>query len=186
MFSIYLLTDTLFQAHPFFRAINWANLLARKVEPPFKPSVVSGSLVVIVGWVGGVSCVVLPLYCLDIASVLSCSPLTLLWMFLYSPQTGDDDVSQFDSKFTRQTPVDSPVDSMLSESANKIFQVMKVSTVQSWCLVMCGNTYNYVHVPCIAHVAWSEESFPFSGVHICCSKHFWITLQGSTSVWITI
>ncbi|XP_068690515.1 ribosomal protein S6 kinase beta-1-like isoform X1 [Montipora capricornis] len=36
--------------------------------------------------------------------------------------TGDDDVSQFDSKFTKQTPVDSPVDSMLSESADKIFQ----------------------------------------------------------------
>ncbi|XP_020632368.1 ribosomal protein S6 kinase beta-1-like [Orbicella faveolata] len=36
--------------------------------------------------------------------------------------TGEEDVSQFDSKFTRQTPVDSPVDSMLSESADKIFQ----------------------------------------------------------------
>ncbi|XP_031554011.1 ribosomal protein S6 kinase beta-1-like [Actinia tenebrosa] len=36
--------------------------------------------------------------------------------------TGDDDVSQFDSKFTRQTPVDSPDDSMLSESASNIFQ----------------------------------------------------------------
>ena len=32
-------------------------------------------------------------------------------------------MSQFDSKFTKQTPVDSPDDSMLSESANKIFQV---------------------------------------------------------------
>ncbi|KAJ7375674.1 Ribosomal protein S6 kinase beta-2, partial [Desmophyllum pertusum] len=36
--------------------------------------------------------------------------------------SGEEDVSQFDSKFTRQTPVDSPVDSMLSESADKIFQ----------------------------------------------------------------
>ncbi|XP_067034023.1 ribosomal protein S6 kinase beta-1-like isoform X1 [Acropora muricata] len=35
---------------------------------------------------------------------------------------GEDDVSQFDSKFTKQTPIDSPVDSMLSESADKIFQ----------------------------------------------------------------
>ncbi|KAM7374796.1 hypothetical protein PAMP_007433 [Pampus punctatissimus] len=62
------------QAHPFFRHINWEDLLARKVEPPFKP-------------------------------------------FLQSA----DDVSQFDSKFTSQTPVDSPDDSTLSESANQVF-----------------------------------------------------------------
>lgn len=36
--------------------------------------------------------------------------------------TGDDDVSQFDSKFTKQTPVDSPDDNMLSESANMVFE----------------------------------------------------------------
>ena len=55
-----------------------------------------------------------------------CCPIS----FFYS-QTGEEDVSQFDSKFTRQTPVDSPVDSMLSESADKIFQVRK--TITSWC-----------------------------------------------------
>uniref|UniRef100_A0AAR2L7L7 Ribosomal protein S6 kinase n=1 Tax=Pygocentrus nattereri TaxID=42514 RepID=A0AAR2L7L7_PYGNA len=62
------------QAHAFFRHINWDDLLARKVEPPFKP-------------------------------------------FLQSAE----DVSQFDSKFTSQTPVDSPDDSTLSESANQVF-----------------------------------------------------------------
>uniref|UniRef100_A0A4W4E4E5 non-specific serine/threonine protein kinase n=1 Tax=Electrophorus electricus TaxID=8005 RepID=A0A4W4E4E5_ELEEL len=62
------------QTHPFFRAINWDDLLARKVEPPFRP-------------------------------------------FLQSAE----DVSQFDSKFTSQTPVDSPDDSTLSESANQVF-----------------------------------------------------------------
>ncbi|CAH1970710.1 unnamed protein product [Acanthoscelides obtectus] len=36
--------------------------------------------------------------------------------------TSDDDVSQFDTKFTKQTPVDSPDESTLSESANMIFQ----------------------------------------------------------------
>ncbi|XP_065167305.1 ribosomal protein S6 kinase beta-2-like [Atheta coriaria] len=36
--------------------------------------------------------------------------------------TSEDDVSQFDTKFTRQTPVDSPDESTLSESANMIFQ----------------------------------------------------------------
>lgn len=35
----------------------------------------------------------------------------------------DDDVSQFDTKFTKQIPVDSPVFSTLSESENSIFQV---------------------------------------------------------------
>uniref|UniRef100_A0A8C2IC95 Ribosomal protein S6 kinase n=1 Tax=Cyprinus carpio TaxID=7962 RepID=A0A8C2IC95_CYPCA len=62
------------QAHSFFRHMNWDDLLAFKVEPPFKP-------------------------------------------FLRSA----DDVSQFDSKFTSQTPVDSPDDSTLSESANQVF-----------------------------------------------------------------
>uniref|UniRef100_A0A3B5QTU3 Ribosomal protein S6 kinase n=1 Tax=Xiphophorus maculatus TaxID=8083 RepID=A0A3B5QTU3_XIPMA len=62
------------QAYPFFRHINWEDLLARKVEPPFKPVLQSA-----------------------------------------------DDVSQFDSKFTSQTPVDSPDDSTLSESANQAF-----------------------------------------------------------------
>lgn len=62
------------QTHPFFRHINWEELLARKVEPPFKPILQSA-----------------------------------------------DDVSQFDSKFTSQTPVDSPDDSTLSESANQAF-----------------------------------------------------------------
>lgn len=35
--------------------------------------------------------------------------------------TGDEDVSHFDSKFTRQTPVDSPDDTVLSDSANELF-----------------------------------------------------------------
>lgn len=35
--------------------------------------------------------------------------------------TSEEDVSQFDTKFTRQTPVDSPDDSVLSESANQVF-----------------------------------------------------------------
>ncbi|CAI9742763.1 S6 kinase beta-1-like [Octopus vulgaris] len=35
--------------------------------------------------------------------------------------SGDEDVSHFDSKFTRQTPVDSPDDTILSDSANELF-----------------------------------------------------------------
>lgn len=36
--------------------------------------------------------------------------------------SSEDDVSQFDTKFTRQTPIDSPDESTLSESANMVFQ----------------------------------------------------------------
>ena len=39
----------------------------------------------------------------------------------------DDDVSQFDTRFTKQIPVDSPDDNMLSESANQIFLVESIS-----------------------------------------------------------
>uniref|UniRef100_UPI00398EC906 ribosomal protein S6 kinase beta-1-like isoform X2 n=1 Tax=Pristiophorus japonicus TaxID=55135 RepID=UPI00398EC906 len=62
------------QNHILFRHMNWDDLLARKVEPPYQP-------------------------CLQ----------------------SDDDVSQFDSKFTRQTPRDSPDDTELSESARQAF-----------------------------------------------------------------
>ncbi|XP_023374052.1 ribosomal protein S6 kinase beta-2 isoform X2 [Otolemur garnettii] len=62
------------QKHPFFRHLNWDDLLARRVDPPFRP-------------------------CLQ----------------------SEEDVSQFDTRFTRQTPVDSPDDMALSESANQAF-----------------------------------------------------------------
>jgi hypothetical protein len=39
-------------------------------------------------------------------------------------QADETDVSQFDSKFTKQTPIDSPTEgSVLSESANNVFYV---------------------------------------------------------------
>ncbi|KAG9342428.1 hypothetical protein JZ751_016430 [Albula glossodonta] len=41
----------------------------------------------------------------------------------YRPCLSDEDVSQFDSRFTRQTPVDSPDDSSLSHSAEHAFAV---------------------------------------------------------------
>ena len=44
-------------------------------------------------------------------------------LFLCLLQAGEDDVSQFDTKFTKQTPIDSPDESTLSESANLVFQV---------------------------------------------------------------
>uniref|UniRef100_A0A3B3SYD6 non-specific serine/threonine protein kinase n=1 Tax=Paramormyrops kingsleyae TaxID=1676925 RepID=A0A3B3SYD6_9TELE len=60
--------------HPFFRHIDWDDLLNKRVEPPYKPSLQS-----------------------------------------------EEDVSQFDSRFTRQTPVDSPDDTSLSQSAEHAF-----------------------------------------------------------------
>ncbi|XP_059537210.1 ribosomal protein S6 kinase beta-2-like [Myotis daubentonii] len=62
------------QRHPFFRHIHWDDLLACRVDPPFRP-------------------------CLQ----------------------SEEDVSQFDTRFTRQAPVDSPDDTALSESANQAF-----------------------------------------------------------------
>lgn len=48
----------------------------------------------------------------------------IIELIIYFPlQRSEDDVSQFDTKFTKQIPVDSPDDSTLSESANLIFQV---------------------------------------------------------------
>ncbi|MBN3310547.1 KS6B2 kinase, partial [Amia calva] len=62
------------QKHPFFRHINWDDLLNQRVEPPYKP-------------------------------------------FLQS----EEDVSQFDTRFTKQPPVDSPDDTSLSHSQEQAF-----------------------------------------------------------------
>ncbi|XP_058124361.1 ribosomal protein S6 kinase beta-2 [Anopheles ziemanni] len=63
------------RAHPFFKNVNWEDVVARRLEPPIKPVLAS-----------------------------------------------EDDVSQFDTKFTKEIPVDSPDETTLSESANLIFQ----------------------------------------------------------------
>lgn len=47
-----------------------------------------------------------------------------------SQQRSEDDVSQFDTRFTKQIPVDSPDDTTLSESANLIFQVSNGDTMK--------------------------------------------------------
>ena len=39
------------------------------------------------------------------------------------PLASEDDVSQFDKRFTTSAPIDSPVECPLSESANEVFQV---------------------------------------------------------------
>lgn len=63
------------KSHPFFKHINWRDLVEHKVEPPFKPTIAN-----------------------------------------------EEDTSLFDKRFTKMTPVDSPVDHMLSESVNNLFR----------------------------------------------------------------
>ena len=70
------------KTHTFFRHIAWADVISRRLAPPFKPVLAS-----------------------------------------------EDDVSQFDSNFTRQTPVDSPCGASLSESVNLVFQVNPLSQI---------------------------------------------------------
>ena len=41
----------------------------------------------------------------------------------YLLQKGNDDVSQFDTRFTKLTPIDSPVDTKISASADMNFKV---------------------------------------------------------------
>uniref|UniRef100_A0A182KDI9 Tektin-1 n=1 Tax=Anopheles christyi TaxID=43041 RepID=A0A182KDI9_9DIPT len=63
------------RAHPFFKNVNWDDVVKRRLDPPIKPVLAS-----------------------------------------------EDDVSQFDTKFTKEIPVDSPDETTLSESVNLIFQ----------------------------------------------------------------
>lgn len=84
------------RSHSFFKNVNWDDVLARRLDPPIKPVLVRNLL------------------------RLNTDQLELINL---SFQRSEDDVSQFDTKFTKQIPVDSPDDSTLSESANLIFQV---------------------------------------------------------------
>ena len=73
-------------------------------------------------------------------------PLLLLLPFLspplslpsFPPQRGEDDVSQFDTRFTRLTPIDSPVDSNISASADLNFKVqcMYIQCTYMYCYVL--------------------------------------------------
>lgn len=92
--------------HPFFKFVNWDDVLARRLDPPIKPILRS-----------------------------------------------EDDVSQFDTKFTKQIPVDSPVFSTLSESENSIFQVCGIRNV-------IYNLYLLVQ---------NLKPFMLLGIHICCT-----------------
>lgn len=100
-------TSVLLQKHPFFRHINWEELLARRLDPPFKPCLVPGRLWGAMGLKGGGG-----------GELRGRQPRS-------SPPTqqSEEDVSQFDARFTRQTPVDSPDDAVISESANQAFLV---------------------------------------------------------------
>lgn len=100
-------TSVLLQKHPFFRHINWEELLARRLDPPFKPCLVPGRLWGAMGLKGGGG-----------GELRGWQPRS-------SPPTqqSEEDVSQFDARFTRQTPVDSPDDAVISESANQAFLV---------------------------------------------------------------
>ena len=54
------------------------------------------------------------------------------FLLLFLPQKSAEDVSQFDSRFTAQTPIDSPVDFRISESANLNFQVCQTLLSVNW------------------------------------------------------
>ena len=76
-------------AHPFFRDIDWKLLEARKVQPPFKPKIVS---VLVNG---------------------------LTFDLVRSLQRSKRDVNNFDADFTKEEPKLSPVDLETVRSINQ-------------------------------------------------------------------
>lgn len=65
-----------------------------------------------------------------------------------SVQTNDEDVSQFDTKFTKQTPVDSPDENVLSESQNVVFQVKQMLVFLADFVMSFSLVYNNIRVVC--------------------------------------
>ena len=88
--------------HPFFKVIDWNEVACRRLEPPFKPCLVRSGR-----------------FRTELRADFSLRFRFFFWFW----QSSEDDVSQFDTRFTKQTPIDSPDDSTLSESANMVFQV---------------------------------------------------------------
>ncbi|PWA29842.1 hypothetical protein CCH79_00019519, partial [Gambusia affinis] len=89
------------QKHSFFRHISWEELLNKRVDPPYKPQLMVASFS-------------------SFCSFEACSAVTES-VSIPSCQHSEEDVSQFDTRFTRQTPVDSPDDTRLSHSGELAF-----------------------------------------------------------------
>ena len=83
--------------HKFFEKINWNDVICRRTDPPFTPTLVS-----------------------------------------------EDDVSQFDQRFTASDPIDSPVEYTLSKSANLIFEVSFATNATIFNAISSGCLFNYI------------------------------------------
>lgn len=86
--------------------------------------------------------------CVDTSLTLPLPPHLCLPSRLSSQQSAED-VSQFDSKFTSQTPVDSPDDSTLSESANQAFLVTSQATIPHLLFVLLSLETIWNMEPCL-------------------------------------
>lgn len=105
--------------HQFFKHINWNDVINRKLEPPFKPTLAS-----------------------------------------------EDDVSQFDKRFTTAAPIDSPAECTLSESASNIFQVNIILYYISYSV----NIDRKIIIFIIIYSLINLFIINFSGIHICSTK----------------
>ena len=114
------------KTHTFFRHIAWADVISRRLDPPFKPVL-----------------------------------------------TSEDDVSQFDSNFTRQTPVDSPCGASLSESVNLVFQVTSVRLLSVRRLTECVAGFYLRRSLSVRRDA--EERVPTSE---CAEAACWLDIEG--------
>lgn len=111
-------------------------------------------------------CIVNNIYITFNVTMLYCNCWASVWLFncwclTLCLQTSEEDVSQFDTKFTRQTPVDSPDDSVLSESANQVFVVSVLS-------IKFQSTSLALSLLSIYWFWWQMFVIPFTGIYICC------------------
>lgn len=122
------------KSHQFFKLVNWDDVINRRLEPPIKPVLV----------------------CALTYIPFACPTNTNDYCILKHLQKSEDDVSQFDSKFTKQPAVDSPVTHVLSESANKQFVVSSYK----------NHAVLFKWLYCCAYFIFFKT---FVGFHICCT-----------------
>ena len=89
--------ESAIRVHPFFKDIDWEALESRKVKPPFRPKIVSANLHLTYSW--------------EMSIHMVC--------FVFEIQKNRRDALNFDSEFTKEDPILTPINHEVVRAINQ-------------------------------------------------------------------